>query len=127
MLPVQPSRCPGASQPFAYYKVLSLANMHVKSILLPALFAAIASAAATPKPPKPFACGTPEPTQEHIKISQKFAAQEKEAAAAGNFSIAATINVDVYFHVVASSTALSDGYVTVRKRPPDYFHFLQIC
>jgi len=84
--------------------------MYVKSLLLPAIFAALASAAATPKP---FSCGTKEPSAEHVKISQKFAAQEKEFAASGNFSILATINVDVYFHVVASSTAVSDGYVTV--------------
>ncbi|KAB5530383.1 extracellular metalloprotease [Coniochaeta sp. 2T2.1] len=83
--------------------------MHLTSVLLPALCAALASAAATPRP---FGCGTHEPSAEHVKISQKFATQEKEFAASGNFSIMATINVDVYFHVVASSTALSDGYVT---------------
>jgi hypothetical protein len=84
--------------------------MHFSPIALQALFAAVVSAAATPRA---FNCGTPEPDQEHVKISQKFAAQEKEFIASGNFSIAATINVDVYFHVVASSTAVKDGYVTV--------------
>ncbi|KAH8910356.1 zincin [Coniochaeta sp. PMI_546] len=83
--------------------------MYIKSFLVSAVFATTALAAATPKP---FGCGTPEPSQEHVRISQKFAAQEKEFAASGNLSIAATINVDVYFHVVASSTAVSDGYVT---------------
>ncbi|KAK4235206.1 metalloprotease MEP1-like protein [Achaetomium macrosporum] len=61
---------------------------------------------------RPFSCGAPEPDAEHIKISQKFAAQEAAALAAGNFSIQAVTTVDVYFHVVASSTSLSDGYVT---------------
>ncbi len=84
--------------------------MHIKSLLLPAVFAVTILAAATPKP---FGCGTPEPSQDHVRISQEFAAQEKEFAASGNLTIAATINVDVYFHVVASSTAVSDGYVTV--------------
>jgi len=84
--------------------------MHFSSLVLQSIFATAISAAATPRP---FGCGAPEPSQEHVKISQKFAAQEKEFAASGNLSIAATINVDVYFHVVASSTAVSDGYVTV--------------
>lgn len=84
--------------------------MYVKSVLLPALFAALASAAATPKP---FGCGTSEPSADHVKISQKFAAQEKEFAASGGLSIMATISVDVYFHVVASSTTVANGYITV--------------
>ena len=89
--------------------------MYFSSLVLQSIFAAAISAAATPRP---FGCGAPEPSQEHVKISQKFAAQEKEFAASGNLSIAATINVDVYFHVVASSTAVSDGYVTVNFTPP---------
>jgi hypothetical protein len=86
--------------------------MYIKSLLLPAVFAATVLTAATPRP---FGCGTREPSAEHVRISQKFADQEEEFAASGNLSIAATINVDVYFHVVASSTAVSDGYVTVRR------------
>jgi len=59
-----------------------------------------------------FACGAPEPAAEHIKISQKFAAKEAEFVASGNFTTQAVTTVDVYFHVVASSTSLSGGYVT---------------
>lgn len=62
---------------------------------------------------QPFACGAPEPSAEHIQISQEFAAQEAAARSAGNFTTRAVTTVDVYFHVVAASTALSDGYVTV--------------
>jgi len=61
-----------------------------------------------------FACGAPEPDAEHIKISQQFAAQEAALLASGNLTVKATTTVDVYFHVVAKSTSLSGGYVTVR-------------
>lgn len=83
---------------------------------------AVAAHGALAIPSKPsgrgFGCGAPEPHAEHIKISQKFAQQEAEFAASGNFSIQAVTNVDVYFHVVASSTALSGGYVTVSTSTP---------
>ena len=95
--------------------------MHLSTFLLPAFCTALASAAATPRP---FSCGTHEPSPEHVKISQKFAQQEAEFAASGNFSILATINVDVYFHVVASSTSLSGGYVTVSYRTFPYSLFV---
>lgn len=61
-----------------------------------------------------FSCGAPEPDAEHIKISQQFAAQEAELLASGNLTTQATINVDLYFHVVATSTDLSGGYIPVR-------------
>lgn len=64
-----------------------------------------------------FACGAPEPDAEHIKISQQFAAQEAALLASGNLTVKATTTVDVYFHVVAKSTSLSGGYVTVRTGP----------
>ena len=86
--------------------------MHVKSALLSALAASSTMAAVAPKL---FSCGTPEPSEEHKKLSLALATQEKEMALASNdtFTTMATISVDVYFHVVAASTALSDGYVTV--------------
>ena len=64
-----------------------------------------------------FQCGAPEPHAEHIRISEKFAAQEAAAAAAGSFAAEAVTTIDTYFHVVASSTALSDGYLTVSDLP----------
>jgi hypothetical protein len=92
-----------------------------------ALAAAAHSALAIPSKPsgRGFGCGAPEPDAEHIKISQKFAAEEAAVAAAGNFAIQAVTNVDVYFHVVASSTSLSGGYVTVglsTSFPPAHCH-----
>jgi hypothetical protein len=92
--------------------------MQLKATILSALLASTVSAAVAGTKHKVFSCGTKEPSAEHIKISQKFAAQEKEFAAAGGLSTAATISVDVYFHVVASSTAEADGYVTVRPTSP---------
>lgn len=77
-----------------------------------AALAAVVSAAVTPTPR--FGCSTHDPSPEHIEISKKLA--EEEAANAGNFSLmaAATITVDTYFHVVASSQTVANGYLTVR-------------
>lgn len=59
-------------------------------------------------------CGTPEPTEKQIAESKAFYAVEKEARAAGNFSAAAqTIEVNVYFHVLSTSDAVEDGYISV--------------
>ncbi|KAK0652515.1 hypothetical protein B0T16DRAFT_323393 [Cercophora newfieldiana] len=68
------------------------------------------TAEAQVRPGAGFGCGTRDPTPDQIQATQEIAVQE----AAGNFSIVArqTVNVDVYFHVVASSTALSGGYLT---------------
>lgn len=86
--------------------------MQVKSLLF---FAALASAGPQHiKRVQPFGCSTPRPTEEHIAISQVFEAEEEAVAAVGNATTTrATINVDVYFHVVAASTSVADGYVTV--------------
>ncbi|OLN86652.1 Extracellular metalloprotease-like protein 1 [Colletotrichum chlorophyti] len=83
--------------------------MQAKFGLLAAL-AAAASAAVTPTPR--FGCGTHDPTPEHIEISQKFAEEEKIAAESGEMSLQATINVPTYFHVVASSQTVANGYLT---------------
>jgi hypothetical protein len=99
--------------------------------LLTMRFTALAFAAAAARgvfaAPRPddsrstFGCAAPEPDAEHRRISQMFAAQEAEVAASGNFTMMATVTIDTYFHVVASSTSLSGGYVTVcpplRNRP----------
>lgn len=79
-----------------------------------ALAAAAVHAAVAAPSGREFGCGAPEPDPEHIEISKQFAVQEAAALAAGNFSAMATITVDTYFHVVASSTSLSGGYLTVR-------------
>jgi hypothetical protein len=59
-----------------------------------------------------FGCGTAEPDAEHIGMSKVLAAQE---AKAGNLTArqTATVNVGVYFHVVAASTSVANGYLTV--------------
>ncbi|KAH7120585.1 metalloprotease [Dactylonectria macrodidyma] len=59
-----------------------------------------------------FGCGTADPSDEHIGMSKVFAAQEKKAAASGGVTTRATINVGVYFHVVAKSKTVAGGYLT---------------
>ncbi|KAL2258477.1 hypothetical protein VTK26DRAFT_8200 [Humicola hyalothermophila] len=83
----------------------------------PFALAAAAAQGALARPSNPvFGCGAPEPTEEHIKISQQFAIDEANAllakAASGNYTTQDVITVDTYFHVVASSTSLSGGYLT---------------
>lgn len=89
--------------------------MHAKSLLLAAL--AVATVSAGPqhvKRAKPFGCSAPRPTDEQLAVAEAFGAEEEAAAASGNVTTRATINVDVYFHVVAASTSVADGYATVR-------------
>lgn len=60
------------------------------------------------------ACGAPQPTEEEIAVAKSFYEIEKAARLAGNAtSAAATIDVNVYFHVLATSTSASGGYLTV--------------
>lgn len=72
--------------------------------------AAMAHPANGPRSSK-FGCGT-EPTAEFLAESEEFAALEANSSnAKSDFTTAATITVPVYFHVVAKSTAASDGYI----------------
>src|SRR5262245_55198767 len=66
---------------------------------------------------KPFACGTPQPSREHMEMSKQLGIMEEASRAAGNWSMRAIV-VDTYFHVVASSTKASDGYLSVRVTSP---------
>lgn len=61
-------------------------------------------------------CGAPEPTEAQLAKAKSFLAQEQAARLAGNFtSAAATIEVNVYFHVVAASSTTAGGYLSVRR------------
>ncbi|KAM5349397.1 hypothetical protein ACJ41O_005902 [Fusarium nematophilum] len=81
-------------------------------------FAALAASGASAgvsrrdEAPVKFGCATEEPSAEHIGMSKVLAAQEARAAESGNLTARATINVGVYFHVVASSQTVSGGYLT---------------
>jgi hypothetical protein len=59
------------------------------------------------RPSLKFGCGAPDPTAEQLSVAASFAAQEARRPHRST-----SINVDVYFHVVAESTALEDGYLT---------------
>ena len=87
--------------------------------------AAAHGALAAPSRPaaRGFGCGAPDPDAEHIKISQAFAAQEAAFSASGNLTTQAVTTIDTYFPVVASSTSLSGGYLTVRPPQPPKHHF----
>ncbi|KAJ2890378.1 putative metalloprotease protein [Zalerion maritima] len=63
--------------------------------------------------PQKFTCGAPEPTDEQISAANRFSQIESEMVRRqDNASIAATLEVETYFHVVSSSTSESDGYVS---------------
>ncbi|KAK1777090.1 hypothetical protein QBC45DRAFT_417764 [Copromyces sp. CBS 386.78] len=85
--------------------------MQIKSLLLAAAAAPAALGAAVGTV-KPFNCGTDSPSRQHLQMTKELADKEAAFAAAGGMSAQATINVNVYFHVVAASTSLSDGYVS---------------
>ena len=58
-------------------------------------------------------CGT-EPSAAFLAKSAEFAALEasnSSGVAAADFSAAATITIQTYFHVVAKSTAAAGGYI----------------
>ncbi|TGJ76147.1 hypothetical protein E0Z10_g10920 [Xylaria hypoxylon] len=58
-------------------------------------------------------CGTPEPTNQQKAESRAMLEIERIALARGESSRAlAGFTINTYFHVVASSTALSGGYLT---------------
>lgn len=81
-------------------------DMQIKSVLVAGL---AASGAAAQR-----ACGAPSPTPEQIEVAKHFAAEEEAARVAGNSTSArASINVNVYFHVLASSNSASGGYLSV--------------
>ncbi|KAI1469882.1 Metalloprotease [Daldinia caldariorum] len=57
-------------------------------------------------------CGTPEPTEAQIAASQALLANERTMRAKGELRALRSFSVNTYFHVVASSTSLADGYLT---------------
>lgn len=84
--------------------------MHFRSFALAGLVPSATLAAGIPGR---FGCGTDEPSRQHLQITQELAAEEAVQALSGNLTTRATINVDVYFHVLAASTSVADGYVSV--------------
>lgn len=74
----------------------------------------VSAVTVTAKPTAKFGCGTPEPTENDLANTMALAAFESETVRSGNMSIFSNpIVVPTYFHVVASSTSLADGYLTV--------------
>lgn len=71
-------------------------------------------------------CGFKEPSAEDIAIAQAFAAQEAAANETMSLKVMATTNVNVYFHVIATSQSASGGYIPVSTkihyRPMFPFH-----
>ena len=59
-------------------------------------------------------CGAPKPDQDQISVAQSFAQKEAAARESGRLATAAPINVNVYVHVVSTSTNAADGYLSVR-------------
>lgn len=80
--------------------------MQIRSVLLACLAASGVSAAQR-------ACGAPSPTAEQLEVAKAFAEEEEASLLAGNATRKAAINVNVYFHVLASSNSASGGYLSV--------------
>ncbi|KAM0284654.1 hypothetical protein ACHAQH_001807 [Verticillium albo-atrum] len=63
-------------------------------------------------PSRSFGCGTHDPSAEHIGMSKVLAAQEARVLESGKVTTRATVNVNVYFHIVAASQTVANGYLT---------------
>ncbi|KAI1640702.1 hypothetical protein F4809DRAFT_589813 [Biscogniauxia mediterranea] len=57
-------------------------------------------------------CGTPEPSEAHIEATNHLLAKERASRLAGELRAQAGFTVNTYFHVLASSTSVSGGYLT---------------
>ncbi|KAJ0162888.1 Extracellular metalloprotease [Colletotrichum tanaceti] len=79
--------------------------MHFKSLLVSALVAASTAFAQR-------SCGTPHPTEEEVEFAQRLQLKEDNARVEGNATRLAPITVNVYWHVIATSTSVSGGYLT---------------
>lgn len=88
-------------------RFLSLATA---ALLAPAALGAVIEPAVRPRN-RGFGCGTHEPTPEELAATQEIAAME--VAQGGALEARQTVNVEVYFHILASGTSVADGYLTV--------------
>lgn len=58
-------------------------------------------------------CGTPDPTAQQMAESRAMLEKERIALSKGENRALAGFTVNTYFHVVASSTSATGGYLTV--------------
>ncbi|KAK1574777.1 extracellular metalloprotease [Colletotrichum navitas] len=79
--------------------------MQFKTLLVSALAAASAALAQR-------SCGTPSPTEEQTEVAQRLQFNEENARVAGNATRLAPITVNVYWHVIATSSSVSGGYLS---------------
>ncbi|KAF4829544.1 Extracellular metalloprotease [Colletotrichum siamense] len=80
-------------------------KMQFKTLVLSAL--AVASGAFAQR-----SCGTPSPSEEQIEVAERLMLKEENARVAGNSTRLAPINVNVYWHVIARSQTVANGYLT---------------
>lgn len=63
-------------------------------------------------------CGNPDPSPEYMKnVHELLAAQETHVLATGNSTVdPISIRVDLYFHILAATNELSEGWATVSSK-----------
>ena len=95
----------------------------VAGVLKAAAFIVTSVSAAAVRPGT-FGCGTPDPSQEQRYQLGLLAAQEAAAGRQGNSLLPprpppppSPIVIPTWFHVLASSTKLEDGYLSVCLNP----------
>ncbi|KAI0185038.1 extracellular metalloprotease [Xylaria flabelliformis] len=81
--------------------------MQFKALITSALLATVSAQFNTTR-----LCGTPEPTEQQMAETRAMLEKERIALAKGEGRALAGFTVKAYFHVVASSTSLSGGYLT---------------
>ena len=88
------------------------ATMLFKSLALTAALAVSVSTHVTPRGDT-RSCGTPRPSEAQVEASRQMLENERARVAEGVLRSERTIKVDTYFHVIAASESVEDGYATV--------------
>lgn len=87
--------------------------MYFKTSMLVGLMASATALGHVIHKQNTFGCGAPEPSEAQIEKARLMNMQEQAVQEAGIQEAQAAISVSTWFHVVASSEAEEDGYVTV--------------
>lgn len=89
--------------------------MHISAAILAGLVASATAACVghAKRDETVTRCAVEEAPVELIEASERMNVQEKALRESGIMRAQATINVDTWFHVVAASQDVEDGYLTV--------------
>lgn len=85
--------------------------MQFKTLIASAFMAAVASGHGYPRGAT-RSCGTPGPTESQKEAARNMLEMERQRAASGELRGLQAFTVQTYFHVIAASETVEDGYIT---------------